>query len=42
MARTVDIVKRVAPDLPVGKTCEKEDLCRDIVKKLEMSDSFDI
>ena len=34
VARTIDIVKKVAPDLPVGKTCEKEDLFRDIVKKL--------
>ena len=33
MARTIDILKRVAPDLPEGKTCEKKDLCRDIVKK---------
>ena len=34
VARTIDILKKVAPDLPEGKTCEKEDLCRDIVKKL--------
>ena len=35
MARTIsDILKKVAPDLLEGKTCEKEDLCRDIVKKL--------
>ena len=34
VARTIDILKKVAPDLPEGKTCEKEDLCRDIVKQL--------
>ena len=34
MARTIDILKKVAPDLPEGKTCEKEDLCREVVKKL--------
>ena len=34
VARTIDILKKVAPDLPEGKTCEKEDLCREVVKKL--------
>ena len=34
MTRTIDILKKAAPDLPEGKTCEKEDLCRDIAKKL--------
>ena len=34
MARTIEILKKVAPDLSDGKTCEREDLCRDIVKEL--------
>ena len=34
VARTIDILKKVAPDLPEGTTCEKEDLCREVVKKL--------
>ena len=34
MARTIEILKKVAPDLPEGTTCEKEDLCREVVKKL--------
>ena len=34
VARTIDIPKNVAPDLPEGKTCDKGDLSRDMVKKL--------
>ena len=34
VARTIDILKKVASDLPKGKTCDKDDLSRDIVKKL--------
>jgi len=35
VARTIEILKEVAPDFSEGRTGEKEELCRDIVKELE-------
>lgn len=34
VARTIEILKKVAPDLSEGRTCEKEDLRRGIVEEL--------
>ena len=34
MARTTEVLKKIAPDWWEGKTCEKEDLCGDIVIEL--------
>ena len=34
MARTTEVLKKIAPDWSEGKICEKEDLCGDIVKEL--------
>ena len=47
VARTTEVLKKIAPDWSEGKICEKEDLCGDIVKELwkkraEMDGSFDV
>lgn len=34
VARTTEVLKKIAPDWSEGKICEKEDLCGDIVKEL--------
>ena len=33
VARTTEVLKKIAPDWSGGKICEKEDLCGDVVKE---------